>query len=132
MAGLCGVLGHLVFDDGIRVYTQKIEAVQSWPRPISQNDIRSILGLAVYYRRSVEGFLYISSPLTKLTPKIVKFQWSEDCVKSFQELKKRLSTTPVLTLSEGTQGFMVYCYSSRVGLGCVLMQTGKLKAYASR
>ena len=67
-------LGHLVSDDEIRVYTQKIEAVQSWPRPISPNDIRSNLGLAGYYRRSIEGYLYISSPLTKLTPKTDKFQ----------------------------------------------------------
>ncbi|WMV38677.1 hypothetical protein MTR67_032062, partial [Solanum verrucosum] len=60
------------------------------------------------------------------------FQWSEACEKSFQELKKRLTTTPVLTLPEGTQGFVVYCDASRVGLGCVLMQNDKVIAYASR
>ncbi|KAH0715889.1 hypothetical protein KY284_008794 [Solanum tuberosum] len=56
----------------------------------------------------------------------------EACEKSFQELKKRLTTAPVLTLPEGTQGFVVYCDASRVGLGCVLMQNGKVIAYASR
>ncbi|WMV56352.1 hypothetical protein MTR67_049737 [Solanum verrucosum] len=80
----------------------------------------------------VEGFLSIASPLTKLTQKTVKFQWSEACEKSFQELKKKLITAPVLTLPEGTQGFVVYCDASRVGLGCVLMQNGKVIAYASR
>ncbi|WMV27895.1 hypothetical protein MTR67_021280 [Solanum verrucosum] len=62
----------------------------------------------------------------------MKFQWSKACEKSFLELKKRLNTTPVLTLPEGTQGFVVYCDASRVGLGCVLMQNGKVIAYASR
>ncbi|WMV60292.1 hypothetical protein MTR67_053677 [Solanum verrucosum] len=80
----------------------------------------------------VSGFSTIASPLTKLTQKTVKFQWSEACEKSFQELKKRLTTAPVLTLPEGTQGFVVYCDASRVGLGCVLMQNGKVIAYASR
>ncbi|KAH0683287.1 hypothetical protein KY285_020793 [Solanum tuberosum] len=81
-------------------YTQKIEAVQNWPRPTSPTDIRIFLGLAGYYIRFVEGFSSISSPLTKLTHKTVKFQWSETCEKSFLELKKRLTTAPVLTLPE--------------------------------
>ena len=66
-----------------------------------------------------------------LTQKIVKFEWSETCEKSFQELKKRLTTAPVLTLQEGTQGFLVYYDASRVCLGCVLMQNGNVKDYAS-
>ena len=90
-------LGHIVSGDGIRVDNQKIEAVQNWPRPTSPINIRSFLGLASYYRRFVEGFLSSSSPLTKLTQKTVKFQWSEACEKSFQELKKRLTTAPILT-----------------------------------
>ncbi|WMV29393.1 hypothetical protein MTR67_022778, partial [Solanum verrucosum] len=105
----------------IRVDTQKIEAAQSWPRPISPTDIRSCLGLTTYYRRFVEGFSSISSPLTKLTQKTAKFKWFEACEKSFQELKKRLTTAQVLTLPKGTQGFVVHCDASRVGLGCVLM-----------
>ncbi|WMV37258.1 hypothetical protein MTR67_030643 [Solanum verrucosum] len=62
----------------------------------------------------------------------MKFQWSEACEKSFKESKKRLTTAPVLTLPEGTQGFVVYYDASRVGLGCVLMQNGKVIAYVSR
>nr|AAT39297.2 Gag-pol protein, putative [Solanum demissum] len=119
-------LGHIVSGDGIKVDTGKIEAMQNWPRPTSPTEIRSFLGLAGYYRRFVEGFSSIASPLTKLTQKTVKFRWSEACEKSFQEFKKRLITAPVLTLPEGTQGFVVYCDASRVGLGCVLMQNGKI------
>ncbi|KAH0678966.1 hypothetical protein KY284_020051 [Solanum tuberosum] len=125
-------LGHIVSGDGIRVDTQKIEAVQNQPRPTSPSDFKSFLGLVGYYRRFIEVFSSISSPLTKLTQKTVKFQWFEACKKSFQELKKRLTSATVLTLPEGTQGFVVYCDASRVGLGCVLMQNGKVIAYASR
>src|SRR5687767_15859688 len=78
------------------------------------------------YRRFVEGFSSISSPLTKLTQKKEKFQWSLDCEKSFQELKDRLTKAPVLTLPEGSDGFVVYCDASQVGIGCVLMQNGKV------
>ena len=60
------------------------------------------------------------------------FQWFEACDKSFQELKKRFTTASSLTLPKGTQGFIVYCVASRVGLVCFLMQNGKVIAYASR
>ena len=64
--------------------------------------------------------------MTRLTQKKVNFQWSDYCEKSFQELKTRLTSAPVLTLPDGTDGFVVYCDASRIGLGCVLMQPGKL------
>lgn len=125
-------LGHIVSDEGVRVDTQKIEAVKNWPRPTTPTEVRSFLGLAGYYRRFVEGFASISAPLTKLTQKEVKFQWSDACERSFQELKNKLTSTPVLVLPEGTEGYVVYCDASGVGLGCVLMQHGKVIAYASR
>jgi len=68
----------------------------------------------------------------ELLRKDKKFTWTESCEKSFQELKKRLTTSPVLTLSDIHQDFIIYCDASRQGLGCVLMQEGKVVAYASR
>ncbi|WMV46463.1 hypothetical protein MTR67_039848, partial [Solanum verrucosum] len=70
--------------------------------PTSPTDIRSFFGLASYYKRFVEGLSSISSPLTKLTQKTTKFQWFEACEKSFQQLKRWLTTSPVLILPEGT------------------------------
>ncbi|KAH0680772.1 hypothetical protein KY284_021857 [Solanum tuberosum] len=125
-------LGHIVSGMGIEVDPKKIDAVKSWPRPIAPTDIKSFLGLAGCYKRFVEGFSSIDSPLTTLTQKKVKFVWLEACEKSFQELKDRFASALVLTLQEGTDGFVVYCDTSRVGLGCVLMQHGKVIAYASR
>ena len=95
-------------------------------------EIRSFLGLAGYYRRFIEGFSKIALPLTRLTHKWVKFEWSNDCKRSFQELKNRLVTAPILTISSSSGGFVVYKDASRQGLGCVLMQHGKVVVYASR
>ncbi|XP_070018243.1 uncharacterized protein [Nicotiana sylvestris] len=118
-------LGHVISREGIMVDPQNIAAVKNWPKPTTPTKIHSFLGLVGYYRRFVEGFSTLASPLTKLTQKAVKFQWSNACKKSFQELKSRLTTTPVLALPEGTEGFVVYCDASRVRLGCVLMQHRK-------
>ncbi|WMV41685.1 hypothetical protein MTR67_035070, partial [Solanum verrucosum] len=90
------------------------------------------MGFSGYYRRFVEVFSSIDSPLTALTQKNAKFVWSESCEKSFQELKDKLTFALVLTLLEGTDRFVVYCDASRVALGCVLMKHSKVIAYASR
>ena len=108
--------------------SKNIEALKQWP----PTNIKSFLGLVGYYRRFVEGFLSIASPLTRLTQKMVKIQRSDDCEKSFAELKTRLTTTTVLTLPEGSNGYAIYCDASTVCLGCVLMQRDKVISYASR
>ncbi|XP_070034429.1 uncharacterized mitochondrial protein AtMg00860-like [Nicotiana tomentosiformis] len=132
LQGVSYILGHVVSKEGIRVDPQKIEAVKSWPRLKTPTEIRSFLGLAGYYRRFVEGFSSVAAPLTKLTQKNVKFQWSEACEKSFQELKNRLTATPILTLPSPIGKYVIYCDASRVGLGCVLMHNDKAIVYASR
>ena len=116
----------------ISVDPQKIEAIVDWKPPTNVTEVRSFLGLASYYRKFVEGFSKIATPLTKLTRKEEKFIWSEACQNSFDELKQRLTTAPVLTLPSGSEGFTVYCDASRQGLGCVLMQHDRVIAYASR
>ncbi|KAH0706305.1 hypothetical protein KY285_010808 [Solanum tuberosum] len=91
-------LGHIVSSKGIEVDPKMMDAVKGCPRPLTPTNIRSFLGLAGYYRRFVEGFSSIDSPLTALTQKKAKFVWSEACEKSFQELKDRLTYALVLTL----------------------------------
>ncbi|WMV51066.1 hypothetical protein MTR67_044451, partial [Solanum verrucosum] len=107
---------------GIEVDPKKTDVVKSFPRPLTPSDIRSLLGLAGYYRRFIDGFSSIASPLTALNQKKDKFELPEACEKSFQELKDILTSTLVLTLPEGMNCFIVYCDASRVGLGCVLIQ----------
>ncbi|WMV09483.1 hypothetical protein MTR67_002868 [Solanum verrucosum] len=84
-----------------------------------------------YYRRFAEGFSSIVSPLTALTQNKVNFLWLEACEKSFQEVKDRLTSAPILTLSKESDSFVIYCDASQIGLGYVLMQHGNVIAYAS-
>ncbi|KAK9089569.1 hypothetical protein Scep_028651 [Stephania cephalantha] len=114
-------LGHVVGAAGIAVDPAKIQVILDWPATTSNRD-SSFSGLKGYYRRFVKDFSKIASPMTKLTQKDVKFQWSEECEESFAQLKNLLTTAPVLTLPEAGKGFMVYTDASRMGLGCVLMQ----------
>jgi hypothetical protein len=99
---------------------------------MSVSDIRSFLGLARYYRRFTEGFSKISKPMTELLEKDKQFKWMSACESSFQELKKRLTTTPVLVMLDMEKPFSIYCDPSGQGLGCVLMQDGHVVAYPSR
>ena len=92
----------------------------------------SFVGLAGYYQRFVQSFSTIAAPLTRLTRQDVGFQWSDECEESFQKLKTLLTSAPVLTLPEEGVDFTVYCDASGIGLGGVLMQKGKVIAYASR
>ena len=125
-------LGHVIGKEGIMVEPAKIEAVASWERPRTPTEVRSFLGLAGYYRRFVQDFAKIATPLTKLTRKTEKFEWTDKCEESFQELKRRLVTALVLTLPDSSGEFVIYSDASHKGLGCVLMQHGKVIAYASR
>jgi hypothetical protein len=95
-------------------------------------EIHSFLELAGYYRRFIEGFSKLAKPMTALLEKNAKFVWSEKCQANFKELKKRLTTTPVLVLPDLSNNFSIYCDASRQGLGCVLMQEDRVVAYASR
>ena len=125
-------LGHVISVEGVSVDPKKIEAVVNWKPPKNVSEVRSFLGLAGYYRKFVEGFSKIAASLTKLTRKDVKYDWVDACQQSFEELKGRLTSTPVLALPNGRNGFVVYSDASRQGLGCVLMQNDRVIAYASR
>ena len=88
-------LGHIVSAEGIRVDPTKIEAVVNWKPPRNVTKVRSFLGLAGYYRRFVGGFSVIASPLTKLR-KGIKFEWTDKCQNSFEQLKRMLVEVLVL------------------------------------
>ena len=125
-------LGHVISAEGVSVDPQKIEAIVNWKPPTNVTEIRSFLGLAGYYRKFVEGFSKLAAPLTKLTRKEENFVWSEACQQSFDELKQKLTSAPVLTLPSGQDGYTVNCDASRQGLACVLMQHENVIAYTSR
>ncbi|GJX16834.1 putative reverse transcriptase domain-containing protein, partial [Tanacetum coccineum] len=121
-------LGHVIDSEGIHVDPAKIESIKDWASPKTPIEIRQFLGLAGYYRRFIEGFLKIAKPMTKLTQKNVKFDWSEKAKAVFQLLKQKLCSAPNLALPKGSENFVVYCDASRKGLGAVLMQREKVEA----
>ena len=122
-------LGHVITNGGIAVDPMKVRDVLKWEPPQTLSEIRSFLGLAGYYNWFIEGFSKIVKPLTSLLEKGKEFVWSDECQASFEELRRWLTTTPVLAMHKS---FDIYCDASRQGLGCVLMQEGHVIAYASR
>ncbi|GJW68587.1 putative reverse transcriptase domain-containing protein [Tanacetum coccineum] len=98
--------------------------------PESSTEIRSFLGLAGYYRRFIENFSKIAKPLTLLTQKNKTYVWGNEQDEAFRILKEKLCNAPVLALPDGPDDFVAYCDASKQGFGCVLMQQGKVIAYA--
>ena len=116
----------------VLVDPKKVEAVMSWERLKSVFKIRSFLGVAGYYRRLIEVFSRLAVPMTRLTWKEVKFDRDDRCEEAFQELKRRVTTAPILIVPDRGQGYTVYYDSLRIGLGCVLMQSERVVTYGFR
>ena len=125
-------LGHVVSAEGIAVDPSKVQDVLNWKAPKSVTEVRGFLGLAGYYRRFIPNFSRIAKPMTELLEKDTSFVWTASREEAFQTLKKQLTTAPVLAQPDITKPFDVYCDASGTGLGCVLMQEGRVIAYASR
>jgi hypothetical protein len=124
-------LGHVISSEGIAVDPSKVRDILEWEPPKSVHQVRSFLGLLRYYRRFILNFSKISKPITELLKKGTKYVWSKECVEAFQTLKKLLTTSPVLAQPDIAKHFDVYCDASDTGLGCVLMQEGRVISYSS-
>jgi hypothetical protein len=125
-------LGHIIKRDGLAVDPKKVAAILDWKAPKDVRGIKSFIGMAGYYRCFIEGFSKIARPMTALLAKKVEFKWTSACQESFEMLKQKLTTALVLVLPDVHKPFLVYCDASYTGLGCVLMQEGKVVAYSSR
>jgi hypothetical protein len=125
-------LGHIINRDGLAVDPKKVAAILDWKTPKDVRGIKSFIGMVSYYRRFIEGFSKIARPMTALLAKKVEFKWTPACEESFEMLKQKLTTASVLGLLDVHKPFSVYYDASYTGLGCVLMQEGKVVAYSSR
>jgi hypothetical protein len=125
-------LGHVISLEGITVDPGKVRGVLDWKPPTSITQVCSFLGLAGYYRRFIPNFSKISKSITEQLKKGNKYVWSRDCDEAFKSLKKLLTTSLVLVQPDIAKSFDVYCDASATGLGCVLMQEGRLISYSSR
>jgi hypothetical protein len=124
--------GHVISTGGVSVDPGKVKDMLNWMPPTTASEIWSFLGLAGYYHRFIKDFSKIAKPMMKLLEKNKAFEWTTECQASFEELRKCLTSAPVLVLPDLTKKFDIYCDASRQGLGCVLKQEGLVVCYASR
>ena len=118
-------LGHVVSAQGVAADPAKLSKVASWPQPQSQRDVQQFLGFASYYRRFIKDFAVIARPLHHLTEKTAIFNWTEECEASFQKLRLKLVSPPVLAFPDHSRSFILDTDASNTGIGCVLSQTQK-------
>ena len=124
-------LEHIVSKEGIQVDLKKVVIIE-WKRPRNVTEVRSFLGFTGYYKRFVKGFSMTTAPMTRLLQKNVKFEWSEKCQASFEKFKAFLTEALVLTQPTCGKKYVIFIDASLNRLRCVLMQEGKVVAYASR
>lgn len=125
-------LGHRIGAGRIKMDEGKVAAIRDWKEPGNVSQLRSFLGLANYYRKFVKGYSDIATPLTNLTKKDHKWDWSCECQKAFEELKGRMMDQPVLALPNYELPYEVHTDASDFAIGGVIMQNGHPIAFESR
>jgi hypothetical protein len=130
-------LGHVINANGIQPDPGKVDKIKNFPIPTNITELRGFIGLASYYRCFIQDFAIIVAPMNNLLRKDIPYIWNEDCQSSFEILKEKLTTAPILTYPDFTKQFLLYTDASYKGLGAVLAQEDDngnehVIAYASR
>ncbi|XP_063994419.1 uncharacterized protein LOC135171776 [Diachasmimorpha longicaudata] len=115
-------LGHIISSDGVRPEPKKLTAVQNFPRPTNQKNIRQFLGLTGYYRRFIPNYAKIAKPLTSLLMKDKKFQWGDEENKAFSNLRNALCKSPILQYPDFTKEFVITTDACGYGIAGILSQ----------
>ena len=125
-------LGHIVTREGVKPNPAKIQVLLDWPAPENTKDLKCFLGLAQYLAKFIPGYAVTAAPLQALLRKHAKWDWSDMCASAFQEIKERMTTSPVLALPDMELPFEVVTDACQTGVGAVLLQKGKPVAFAGR
>ena len=130
-------LGHVVSEEGVSTDPAKTEKVAKWPIPNSTRDVKQFLGFASYYRRFIRDFATIAKPLHRLTEHSAEFRWTSQCQDSFEELRRKLVSAPILAFPDFRKEFILDTDASDSGIAAVLAQvhsdgTERVIAYSSR
>ena len=116
------VLGHVITPNGIEVDEAKLSVISSLPIPKNIRDIRAFLGHAGFYRRFIKDFSKIARPLTNLLTKDTPFEFNDECVSSFEQLKTSLTSAPIIQPPDWSLPFELMCDASDYAVGAVLGQ----------
>lgn len=125
-------MGHIIGADGVQIDPTKIQAVQNWPSPIDQKQLRGFLSLSSYYRKFIKNYGLISRLLIDLLKKNTPYIWTPKLHASFDTLKKALVEAPVLALPNFKKQLVLETDASDKGIGVVLMQDNHPIAYLSK
>jgi hypothetical protein len=131
-----GFLGHVLSAKGIRPAPDNVEKILNWEPPKTVKEVQSFLGMANYYRRFIKDYSSIARPLINLTRKEQKFEWTEACQASFENLQKLLVTRPIMAHPQENTDFILDTDACDVSIGAVLSQVQngeeRVVAYGSK
>ena len=116
------ILDHIFSKDGIQVDKANMDLISNLPPPRNIRGIRSFLGHAGFYRRFIKNYSHIARPLSKLLGKDVPFDFDHSCFTAFNQLKKKLSSAPIIRPPDWTLPFEIMCDASDYAIGSVLGQ----------
>ena len=115
-------LGMVIQEGKIMMDPGTLKGIQDWPAPTTVKQVRGFLGFGNFYRRFIRGFSEIAQPLNNLLKKDRKFKWTSDCQSAFDNLKRRFTSEPVLTMPDQMKPFQIECDALKYASGAVLTQ----------
>ena len=115
-------VGYLVSKEGIGMDRAKVSAVLDWPTPKTMKEVQSYLGFANFYKKFINNYSALTTPLTSLTRKTTKFSWSPEAEAAFKTLQQTFTTAPILQHFQPTQPLTIEADASDFALGCILSQ----------
>jgi len=115
-------LGVIISHNSIKINPVKVAGVTEWPIPSNRKEVQSFLGFTNFYRRFIQGFSHLAHPLINLTWKDMEWRWGAEEQSAFDSLKERITTAPILVLSDNLRPFQIKADSSDFATGAVLSQ----------